>query len=113
MNLKEVLVKARARVEHGWTRGCHAKNASGNSVSPSARDAVCWCLEGAVIAERSSSFTYEDFRLAMDALAEQIPAVSRVPGSTSGQNVVRYNDVILKSRQEALAWLDKAIEACA
>lgn len=43
---KAMKVKDLLKDESKWTKGCHARDASGEAVSP--RDGCSWCLLGAV-----------------------------------------------------------------
>lgn len=49
MTVREVLVKARALVEKGWTQGTFARNADGVPVPFYFKDATCWCGDGALL----------------------------------------------------------------
>lgn len=111
MTLKEILLKARTYIEKGWTQASHAKNSEGRHVPPTHPNAVCWCLEGAVVAQRETGVSLDDFILAMVALADQIPMESRRSG-TVGEQVTFFNDNGITTQQEALEWLDKAIANC-
>jgi hypothetical protein len=98
---KEVLVKARAKIEQGWTQGTFARNGNQEYVYPTDSDAVSWCVRGAicvVVVEETEDLGFRARRLL--ASANQI---------TEGLAV--WNDTPGRTQAEVLAAFDKAIAA--
>jgi hypothetical protein len=46
-----LLRRARALIERGWTRSACARDPNGKVVCPTDKSAICWCAQGALIAE--------------------------------------------------------------
>lgn len=66
MNAAAIFERAADLCERGWTQGALARDASGNECPPGSKDAVCWCLEGAIEAAAGRA----DRWVAFDAFIE-------------------------------------------
>ena len=90
-----------------WTRGEYARNASGVRTMPTAKDAQCFCLSGAMsrVALRDGTLVANAYYLALrDALADSLP--NKDPISRNNP-LVAFNDIA--SHEEVLALIDKTI----
>lgn len=94
---KEVLVKARALVEKGWTKDAYARDSSGDRVPYYDFTACQWCMVGAVDAA-------DDIRLRFSAK----DILRRVIG---GQ-ISAFNDAPSTTHADVLAAFDRAIAEC-
>ncbi len=95
--ISEVLRKARAVEEQGWTQGAIARNVDAEMVDPDDDDAVCWCAMGALIVAEPN------FDRLLDALYV-------LRSSTNGY-VDLFNDAPGRTQQEVIAAFDRAIAA--
>lgn len=108
MNTKELLQRARPFIEKGWTQDTMARDKRGLSVPFQSSRAVCWCLQGAMFVQTEHGASVDDICAALSFLAKLLP-VERKNGDTPSTQVARFNDHIIKSKEEALEWLDRAI----
>ena len=69
-----ILLKARERLTpvDQWTQGKLARDSARISVWPSAPDAVCWCVEGAIIAESIKAGVIDEANEIADLIGEAI-----------------------------------------
>ena len=108
MNTVEILTRARAYVERGFCHNTWAKDKDGTVVMPESRDAVCWCIGGAVHAViRKDDLCREDKDSALKALLSAKGHADK--GAQTSIVITRLNDSM--SQQEALEWIDAAVES--
>lgn len=109
MTPREVLLKAAALVERGWTQHEMARDRVGNKVSPISDTAVCWCALGA--AKRVADGHTHPYSHARDALYAHLFAH---PDSGDGPDpVTTWNDAPGRTQAEVVAALKAAAETCA
>jgi hypothetical protein len=96
---REALIRARAKVESGWSQGAYARNSAGHIVSADHPFAVAFCPAGAIIAE--TPFDVDTWRAAHAAFR-------RALGITS---LFEWNDAPSRTRADVLAAFDRAIAA--
>jgi hypothetical protein len=101
--IADVLERAAARVERGWTRGHYARDARGRRASPRGRVAVAWCAEGAIAAEYGMPSAEGPAYDAFLALSKLLRSVS--PGAKS---VYDWNDAPGRTQAEVVAALREA-----
>lgn len=106
MMTKEILANARSLIAKGWTQGPTAKNAAGIAVDPTSGEAVCWCLEGALIA---SGVNCEDPEATCPMCHQYLIPLGRLVGATGATS---YNEALGRTKEEVLALFDRAIAAC-
>lgn len=94
MMVKDVLVKARSKIEQGWTQGAYARDAYGNVVHEESSRAVRWCLSGAISATGAPGPVKIRARSAIDNALEYV-------------TVVGFNDTSTKA--EVLRLIDRVI----
>jgi hypothetical protein len=75
-----LLIRARGFIERGWCRGAYAKDACAGLVSPGSREAVRWCMLGAL---QAAGWNGLDFGH---------PAYLRLQGAVGGGRVGDFND---------------------
>lgn len=98
MKLIDALKETRRLIETvGWTKGCAARDSSGNKVAPINKDAVCFCLHGAI--ERAVHHQYDDAQKVNRLLRKLL----------GGQLVSVWNDQPKRNLGEVLELLDSAI----
>lgn len=100
MTTKEVLIKARALVEKGWTKGAGARRANGASVYPDDNEACRWCILGAVNAAE-----YHDRELRLRAITKLKAAIPKA-------GIADFNDDPATTHADVLAAFDRAIAEC-
>jgi hypothetical protein len=102
----EMLVRARSFIERGWCRDTLARDASGHPVDPTARDAVAWCANGALVAAGLS-------RCGSLAFYRDHPAIRWLEAAIGGENSGGGNIANFNNQQETvepvLAAFDRAI----
>ena len=93
----EVLKAARELISRpeAWTQGVWARDASGEKVLSTSREAVCWCALGAVT------------RSACNALEQEVAFTELRQGTTGFGGIGDFNDQ--SSHGEVLALFDRAI----
>lgn len=98
MNIKEILIAARAKIERpeNWTKGVFARDPQGRDVAPTSKTAVCWCTIGAITA---TGVGYDDEALASNYLRREI--------DTHDKSIWKFNDT--STHAEVLAMFDRAI----
>ena len=107
-DLKEV---RRLIAEVGWTQGASAKLACGVRVSPCAKEAACFCLDGAVSrATNYGFFRKSENRLRYTAAATAL-LCALLPPDLGRTSYVEWNDRPGRTKEDVLALIDRAIEA--
>jgi hypothetical protein len=117
--LVDALKDARAIIEDPakWTRGKAAADASGRFVQPTARDAVCWCVQGALerayggmgTTKEERQATWDAFDLLDGVAADMDPEFD--DDYPEGTASAWFNDH--HSHDEVLALIDRAIQKAA
>jgi hypothetical protein len=107
----QCLVDARELLSYPakWTKGCYAKNANGDVVSPTNPSAACFCVVGAVAKVSSICMFSENF----NSFYTEDPAIQFLRGaseSMKGYTPTRFNDT--SSHEEVLQLFDTAIAVC-
>src|SRR5438132_8158865 len=98
MTTTMVLKKARALIVRGWTQGWFARNSKGEHTNPCAKDAVEWCLSGAIIKATPYSCDTNPFRTIRSSFRDRKP-----------RSLPRWNDNPKRKKAEVLALFDRAI----
>ena len=94
----EVLSEARKLLERGWTQCTYARDLDGNGVEPRDRNAVAWCIRGALCKARDRWFGDQ--------------AERRLQQMVGGAGLItNWNDTAKRTQAEVLALLDQAIAA--
>ena len=93
----QTLVAARAKVEQGWTQRAFARDRLGLAVKFGSDKAVCWCLEGALLAVGS------------EAMSEAGGLLQAVISSLT--SLFCWNDTPGRTKEEVLGLFDKVIGA--
>lgn len=104
MTPREVLLKAAALVERGWTQDAGARSAKGNHVRSTGRAAVCWCAEGAIQKAAFGGDGYA-YHFAKGALLRALPK--------RALSIPDWNDAPGRTQAEVVAALKAAAETCA
>lgn len=92
--------------EKDWVQGCLAKNDSGDECDSYAKEAVSFCLVGALEKSSPSPFCYE-YQEAIRIVARQLGQDTWHWGEAMSE-VLRWNDVAGRTKQEVLELLEKA-----
>ena len=109
MTTKQILVKARALIERGWTQNTAARNADGDHVAATSRHACRWCATGALYVVYESIPEWRE---------DPKPAEARdlvraaIPNRNDYETIVGFNDADNTTQADVLAVFDKAIERC-
>lgn len=98
--VKDVLIRARALIEQGWVQGHYALAADGREVYPGNKEAVCWCMYGALNAADPKRSLKSEY--VIDTLADHVP---------NGM-IADFNDKPTTTVADVLAVFDKAIASC-
>ena len=116
MNTLEVLRGMRELLSDParWTKQVHARDANGREVPPKHSEAVCWCLDGAMLKVSG----HEGFGMVGEA-AEQYFAAQRIVRSIARDNGLMrgdmaysdWNDLKDTQHEDVLGLLDRAIAA--
>lgn len=88
-----ILRAAREKIKEGWCQNGMAKDGDGNPADPTDSSAVSWCAYGAIAAVDNGANFGADFALR----------------NAVGASVVRWNDNVLRTKDEVLSMFDKAI----
>jgi hypothetical protein len=105
MDTAEILRVTRVKLAgpDSWTKGCFARTDGGTNVSYESKDAVCWCLQGALFSVTDDT---QKLSIALDmiegALFDQSLPFDTIP---------KYNDAPETTHSDILATLDRAIAA--
>lgn len=92
----DLLRKARALIEQGWSQGCGAKDANGFPVSTSSQEATSYCAIGAL--EAAGDLSFGHWR-ALEALRAGLPEAS----------ITGWNDARDRTKEEVLDLYDRVI----
>jgi hypothetical protein len=98
-------VRKRLEPEGNWIQNTLARDREGREVQPEAREAVCWCLHGAMIAEFAllrDQYPNWSIRVSMainKAIHKRVPRIS----------IASYNDYPERTLEEVLSMVDDAI----
>lgn len=107
MDVADILERAAVRLSKpgAWTQGSYARTVRGHRIGPCCGPAVCWCAEGALIAESDSD---EAARQALEATlppppegARTIPHWNDTAGRTQSEVVQALRDAAAKARDHA------------
>lgn len=101
--VKDLLTRARERIEKGWCQGAYAKAADGESVSACGPCATSFCIRGAVLA--ASPMDYPVRVSAYILLENAVEQITQSPGDS----LAYYNDAHDRTHVEVLAVFDAAI----
>lgn len=96
LNAIELLVQSRALVAVGWCQGTSARDAKGRVTPFGGKDAVCFCMSGAMC--HLMNFIYEPHRRATAAVKKVV-----------GLQIAAWNDKFERTQEEVLAAYDAAI----
>lgn len=102
---EQILLDAAALIRKGWTKGAYARNASGAWCVASEPQAVCWCLDGAILAASGSAADAVTSR-AYARVEELCPEGEARGGRVRGP--VYFNDYIAKDAEEVAQLLERA-----
>jgi hypothetical protein len=93
MGTVEVLKAAKALIsdEVRWTKGGNARDKDGAHVSAKSKNAVCWCMGGALLVIRSNRSS--------EKLLRQV----------CGGSIARFNDAPATTHADVMAAFDRAI----
>ena len=98
MTTKEVLVKAKALVEKGWTQEVSARDDYGYHVEPTDSNACYWCATGALQAVLPRNVLFSDY---CDLLTREAPC-----------DIILFNDDADTTKEDILKVYDEAIARC-
>lgn len=106
-DLREGLMRVRECVGQAWTQAGYMRLDDNNVVDPNNPNAVCGCLEGAMLRSvgpvGGSRYQHPVFRQEEVALKNELP--------TGFLDIVTFNDAPGRTQSEVLALVDKAIAA--
>ena len=107
--LVEILKQARTYVAESWTHGFYAKTSTGHYVSPlGASYGTSCCVVGALMRAAKIHSEGEGIEVELDKFYQCHKLLSiHLPMEYS--SLVRWNDVLGRSQEEAVALYDKAI----
>lgn len=105
--VRDLLIRARARIERGWTQGAMARdgNADFIIVPTTAPEATCWCIAGALLAD--ATLGTANCGAAYTALLD---AHKSLNGDKQNSTLSIWNDAPERTQADVLALFDKAIE---
>ena len=106
---RQILIRARALIERGWTQKCTARNKAGIPCSVCDDDASAWSISGALDAAKTQMFGLMDsaaFHDATQTLRDVIFPQSKGPSHLS---LPDWNDTPGRTKDEVLAPFDDAI----
>lgn len=101
--VKELLIRARGRIEKGWCQGAYAKNADGDGVGATDPDATSFCIRGAILAVGPLDYSVRS--PAYGLLENVVDRISQSPCDS----LAGYNDAPERTQAEVLAVFDAAI----
>lgn len=101
--VKDLLTRARERIEKGWCQGAYAKAADGESVSACGPCATSFCIRGAVLAV--GPLDYAVRAPAYNLLENIVDQITQSPCDS----LAGYNDAPGRTHAEILAVFDAAI----
>lgn len=100
--LRDLLVRARERIEQGWTKGANARDSYGEEISSDSPAACQWCAQGAIMAEGVERC------LELSAVCCLDHELSNVASEWSW--VASWSDEPERTKADVLALYDRAIE---
>lgn len=102
--VREALERTRAKIVAGWTQGGYAKNSLGKAVETRSKEAVSWCLWGALEAStaRRSRVQIE----ALQLINSEVHRSSRHHFS----NITTWNDYKGRTQAQVVAVLDRLLD---
>ena len=102
----DVLKMARDLIQEpdAWVQECHAQNDIGEETGPTEPDAVCFCLEGAIIRALSELLEVDEDELLLEEINDE------VMGKNEGSKMVIWNDSPERTQAEVLARVDATLE---
>jgi hypothetical protein len=89
------MLKAADYLRWGWTKNAYARNAAGTIVESSSKNAVAWCLAGAVFAAYAT-------KADRDAAFTKLALVMPDPG------YIHWNDAPERTQTEVVALAERA-----
>jgi hypothetical protein len=98
MNISEILASAAMLCERGWCKEYHAIDANAVPVDPRSEQAVCWCIEGAVM-KVAYAQTDEVMEYLRDALSTQYVSDWNDQAESKEQVVRELRDAALRARE--------------
>ena len=102
----ELLTEARKLVKRGWCRQALAVDKEWVTCPPGSPKACRWCATGAV---QAASWALGYGTKVRFAALESLRKATRI-GIMPSFVPIEYNDDVISSQAEALAWFDKAIK---
>ena len=96
---RDHLSRVAARLERGWTQKEYARTRTGRRAKFDSRLAVCWCIDGALLAERLTAHA-EVRRAARAALWKVLYP----------NNILTFNDTPGRTQAEVVAVVRRAAE---
>lgn len=105
MTDKEFLQKAKDFLEKGWTKGVMARDSRCREIHAGSESATCWCILGALCATRESLKSTWTQQFTVERILE------RELSKMGHCEIADFNDALMRTKEEVLALLDKAIEA--
>lgn len=107
--LREILVAARKRISEPsrWTQGAYARNQYGAITDHSAPDAVCWCVEGALLRETQGLVhLYNEAINYLDRLLPPYTELHTFNDRTKHAQVLKFLDAAIeKLSKRELKWV--------
>lgn len=101
-------VRVRIGMPERWTKGWMARDANGHRANRSSVDAVCWCVDGAILVESEADSVRVRY-VADDALGT---ATSQAAArGCHGRSRTSFNDAPTTTHADILALIDGAIAA--
>lgn len=94
-------VKEKINTPEKWTKGMYARDIYGNDAGLSGRDAVCWCLSGAIMA------CYPPSSILRNPVEKAIIAAAAKKGYMSSY---LFNDAKKTTHEDVMKFLDELIE---
>ena len=82
-----------------WTKGTYARDADGNKVSSYDKNAVCWCLQGAIHKSSERGHSTEIWDVMENFLREKY----------GYSTITSYNDQTLREHSDVIQMLDSFI----
>lgn len=119
MTPRERLLRAKARIDKGWTQHLYAvrapydpnavlnENARSVGVSSRSDEAIAWCLIGALGGDMPSEVTDDSYFPTEHA----VEACIRDQTAGGYQNIVPFNDTEGRTKEEIISVLDCALDA--
>jgi hypothetical protein len=100
MTTKEVLKKAKEKIEQGWCQHVIAKDREGTKVPADSPEAIQWCSVGAI----ASIYAKQDVFITFT------PEYNLILKVLKTESLAEWNDRPKRTIEEVLAAFDKAIE---